>query len=122
MATTATWHIHTLLALLKVGAAWIHDKEAEDMTLADLLVKQDIDKAPMTINGQKFGFSNLAVFPFDSRGDAKKGLPGVKINGVPVGHISLDTKVADMLVTVEGSGFAFALVQAGKKFRTVVVV
>lgn len=121
-----------ILLCLQCGAAWIHDKGAEDLTLADLLVKHEVDPAPLSIGGKAFGAANHADFPFESRGDAKKGSAGVKINGKPVGNMPLDTKVADLLVPVEGGpdnppwarllGWKIAFVSFGKKFRSVVVV
>lgn len=125
------WHIGNVIACLQTGAGWIHDKDIGDLTLADIIVKTEIDKEPMTFNGKPIGPANFANFPFDSRGEARKGLAGVKINGKPVAGLDLNAKVGDLLVTVVGEadvvpgeafGMRVALVTFGKKFRSVVVV
>lgn len=43
------WHIGNVIACLQSGAGWIHDKDLEDLTLADLIVKMDrmgLDRSP----------------------------------------------------------------------------
>lgn len=125
------WHIGNVIACLQSGAGWIHDKDLKDLTLADLIVKMDIDKAPMTLGGVPIGPANFAEFPFESRGEARKGIVGVKINGNPVAGMDLSAPVADLFADVIGdawdiSGSSFgmrvALISFGKKFRSVVVV
>lgn len=119
------WHISNVIACLKTGAGWVHDKDADDLTLADIIVHQDIDKAPVTLGGRPLGASNSATFPFESKGEARKGLPGVKINGKSVNG-NLDAKVTDLFVGVVGDacmipGIRVALISFGKKFRTVII-
>lgn len=114
---------HPALICLAVGAGYMADKAPDALTLADLLVEHPVDKTPLSFGGVPVSAVNFATFPFASRGEARKGMAGVKVNGHRVDERAMDAGVLDLLGAVDPVfGWHTALVAYGKRFRCLVVV